>query len=262
MAKTLTIFKTHFIDESVISELDKLVRTADDSHDVILFLDNSKRIVDNAEEDVVIDLCVQDKQYKCFLYDENVHRKSGLPLFSDNLNNDDIGKILWYNSDYPFYLVYKYLPEYEYYWTIEYDVFCNDKDYKKFYAQYDSIQDDLIVTDYRVIGSENWHWKYYSEWLYENTKMYASLFPVVRLSNKAIDFLYKRRIEIGKLYEDLDKRGNRWIFCELFVPTELTNNGFKCSNLDEPNVRFLPVWNLNKQRVFENPDGKLYHPVK
>ena len=91
---------------------------------------------------------------------------------------------------------------------------------------------------------------------------YASFFPVVRLSSLAIDFLYKKRVEHSEIFERIkNNKLNRWINCELFVPTELLNNNFTGENIEQP-LRFSPEYDLNEERLFENQDNLIYHPVK
>ena len=53
----------------------------------------------------------------------------------------------------------------------------------------------------------------------------------------------------------------KWLNCEIFVPTELMNNNFNCDNIDEKNI-YINELNLNNDRIFENQDNLLYHPVK
>ena len=90
-----------------------------------------------------------------------------------------------------------------------------------------------------------------------------SFFPVIRLSGRAIDILKERRIEHGKIYKNFENDPNaRWIFCELFVPTELAKKGYSAKLLENQYLRFNPNFNFNKERVFEFPDYKLYHPVR
>ena len=188
-----------------------------------------------------------------------------LPKYAENGFTNDLSKVIWYNSDYPFYIIKKYFPDYDYYWAFEYDVFFNGKNYKPFFDKYDKRNEDLLSTLYRNVDNEDWFWKNGISWIYTDISLYGTLFPAVRLSAKAIDWLYKKRLEYGEIFSKLEPAAatkNRWLFCEIFTPTELKKNGFNCANIEEENVRYLPIYNLNTQRIFENPDNKLYHPVK
>ena len=82
------------------------------------------------------------------------------------------------------------------------------------------------------------------------------------MSANAIDFLYQQRLEHKKVFEISTDTKKRWFNCELFVPTELMNNGFSCEKIsDEKHVTLNPI-HLNDNRIFTMPDNHLYHPVK
>lgn len=263
--KTLACMRTHFIDASVISEYIKLHKATCANIDTVLFIDNHTGFIKPQNDYPIQTINFNGFDIKCFLFNQQIFEKFNLPFYTDNFDNSDIGMVMWYCSDYPLYIIKKYLPEYDYYWSIESDVFCNGDSYIPFFEKYKNDSCDLIIKDYRTLENttEKWFWKERSEWIYANTEKYASFFPVVRLSAKAADFLYVKRLEHSEAFESIkDDIRNRWIFCELFVPTELTANKFQCKNLNEENLRYQPNWNLNKQRIFEHPDFKLYHPVK
>ena len=264
--KTLIFMKTHFIDDAVLSEYKKLSNSLSENQDCILFIDNHTNFLNISETGTpIVNINIKNENIKCFLYDEKIQAEMNLTYYTDDIENKDLAKLMWYNSDYPFYIIKKYLPNYEYYWSIEYDVFCNGNSYEPFFSIYENNEDDLISQDYSstVDNDPIWHWINGTEWIYTKEEIHKAFFPVVRLSAKAIDFLYNRRIEHGRIFEKAKEKSNhRWIFCECFVATELYINGFKCSPILNQNIRFLPVYNLNKERIFENPDFKLYHPVK
>ena len=263
--KNLVFMKTHYIDDSVISEYKKLDKISSDKYDTILFIDNHTNFLNTKDNLPLKNITIDGVSIDCFVFNETVFQSCELPYYTDNPNNRDVGKIMWYNSDYPLYIIRKFLPDYDYYWSIEADVFCNGNSYEPFFKKYESDDSDLIIQDYRCFkdSDENWYWNPFSDWIYEGQTKYGSLFPVARLSGKAADFLYNRRKEHAKIFEEKSiLPSSRWIFCESFVATELSNNGFKCKNLGEDKLRYQPVYNLNKERIFENPDFKLYHPVK
>jgi hypothetical protein len=255
--------KTHFIDESVLSEYQKLEKSIPEGDGCVLFIDNHTNFIHVGNKIYLQEITFSGVTCKCFLYNSDIHDKSGLPLYSGKVEEfNNFSKAMWYNADYPFYIIQKYFPDFDYYWQIEYDVFCNGKTYKKFFNRNKKNKADLLCSQFRALENTVWGWKEKSDWVYKDAPTFGVFFPVVRLSKKAIEFLYNRRLEHSEIFKTVDKENNRWIFCELFVPTELQNNGFTCSNLDEPHLRFIPNWNFNKQRVFEHPDDMLYHPVK
>ena len=262
MARKLVFMKTHKIEPYVIIEYEKLRRSLNMFDDCWLFIDNSTEIIPPDNDIPTKIVGFNDVDLKCFFYNEYVHKQSNLPYFTDNKENNDCSKLLWYNGDYPFYYMRNYFPNFDYYWCTEYDVFCNGKSYKPFFNQFKKDNSDFIAAEYKVteLAPDT---LYDSEWVYGKDTHYQSFFPVIRLSGRAIDFLYRRRLEEGKFFEQIKSDPNvKWIYCEIFAPTELTRAGFKCKSLDTEHLRFSPDYNLSKERIFEHPDNKLYHPVR
>lgn len=259
MSKSLIMFRTHFLSDAIVGEFEKLRSSTD--NDCIIFYDNHNHDIVSNNNEPFCQITYKDYILPIFLFDTYMVTNLNLPLFSA-YGNDNISKVMWYNSDYPFYIIKNYYPSYDYYWQIEYDVFCNGNSYKPFFDRYNNSNADLLIGDYRNLKNNMWGWEAHSDWIYENnTEKYGSFFPVVRLSNNAIEFLYKRKLEHKSIFEKSTNPDKKWCFVEFFVPTELTNNGFLCENLNE-NLRYEPVYNLNIERIFEHPDFKLYHPVK
>lgn len=265
MKKTLIIFKTHFLSDYVLTEYLKVASGRPENSDIVLYIDNHKKWFDLGSTSAKTVFTFNNQQINCFLYDENMNSELMLPNYVENGFTNDIGSVIWHNSDYPFYVTKKYFPDYDYYWSFEYDVFFNGKNYRPFFDKYNNRNEDLLSTLYRNVDNEDWFWKDGIDWVYSDINLYGILFPAVRLSSKAIDWLLQKRLEYAEIYKNLTQpyiNKSRWLFCEIFVPTELANRGFSCANIEEENVRYLPIYNLNTQRIFENPDDKLYHPVK
>ncbi len=261
-SKTLAFISTHIINKAIISEYKKMAKVP--GLEVILVIDNTNLKYDIKERVTVKNFYNTD--VKCFFFDFDVHKDLGLPSISYYDKTDDFGQIMWYNADYRYYYVKKYFPDYDYYWQFDYDVFCNSNSYSSFFDKYENDCSDLLICNYRkVIKDGPWFWTTKLDWIYGNEiQLYRSLFPVCRLSAGAIDFLKEKRVEHKKIFfnSKLKKRKKRWLNCELFVPTELSNNGFCCAPIYEEFVRFSPEYDLSLDRIFEEPDGKLYHPVK
>lgn len=264
MSKTLVFMRTHIISKGVISEFLKLKNSTD--YDCILFIDNHKKIIPGDFNEPVQNLDFFDglvKDIKCFLFDENIFSSFKLPYYAKKNKKQSLSKIMWCCGDYTFYAIKKYFPEYDFYWHFDNDVFCNGKSYSDFFKRYENNNSDLLVNNLSKIDYDSTWWILgKSEWMYGVAEKYSSFFPIVRLSAPAIDFLYKKRIEHKEIFQKLKRsKKNRWINCELFVPTELLNNGFTGENIMQP-LRFLPEYDLNEDRIFETPDNLIYHPVK
>ena len=258
---TVIFFTTHKMNEAIISEFKKICKT--DGYDAILCLDNSSNSFSSESDSPIQELEFYGEKYKCFLFDENIHKSMNLPNYTCK-KDQSFKSIMWSNEDYRFYYIRKYFTNYDYYWQTEYDIFCNGS-YKLFFEKYKDDAADLIIQECALNSEktiEEWFWYKKTDWIYKNTKKYRNFFPIERLSARAIDFLYEKRLCHGKIFSQLnDKTDNRWINCEMFVPTELINNGFSYRYFEEY-LYYKPEIDLNNNRIFEKQDNRLYHPIK
>ena len=260
MYKTLAFISTHIINRAVISEYIKLSKVK-----------NCKCIlaIDNTNLNIQSNNSITEKEFygtkvTCFFFDKIVHNELNLPWYIQDQKTDNFSKIMWYNCDYRFYYVKKHFPDFDYYWQFEYDIFCNGTSYQTFFDKYSPQKHDLLILNFRkepINGS--WYWSNNTDWLYHHLPVYGSLFPIVRLTGNAVDYLYNQRIAQVNIYQNIeDTKANNWPYCELFVPTELVNHGFTAFGMKEPQITWDKEYDLNEDRLFEHPDNLLYHPVK
>ncbi len=258
--KTLLFISTHIINKAIINEYQKLSRIK--NCDTILAIDNTTLKLPVSQNSTVTKQNFYETDIKCFLFDQKVNESLGLPMLTAHTNKPEFKDVMWANADYRFIYVRKYFPNYDFYWQFDYDVYCNGNSYNSFLNKYQKNNDDLIICNFRPEShNSEWCWTHGVEWIYKNQPLYGSFFPVCRLSGKAIDFLYKKRMLHLDTYKEKYSEENKWPSCELFVPTELMNNGFSCSSINDPTIH-LNCYNFNNERFFEKPDNKLYHPVK
>ena len=267
----LILFTTHVINKAVISEYKKFLNIP--GYDCILVIDNEKLKLEPEysklpQQSINYKYVVQkeffDCNILCLLFDKSLHDKLKLPHYAKHFRNASFIWITWYNADYRFYYAKNFFPNYDYYWQFDYDVFMNGPSYKPFFDKYENNDEDLLITKYRPeTKNSSWMWTKNIDWIYDdNVQLYGSFFPISRLSNRAVDFLYKKRLEHAELFSKVEaSEDTHWVICEEFVPTELKLNGYTCGNIDEANVR-LKEYDLSEDRIFECPDNKLYHPVK
>ena len=255
--KTLMFLATHFIDENVISEYRKMKNTP--GVDAVLAIDNTNPKIEFQSR--VEDKIFFDTSCKCFFFDSKLHEEMQLPYITFN-GEKDFGGVMWHNGDYRFYYLRKNFPDYEFYWMMDYDLFCNAPTYEGFLDKFKNNYSDLLVKSFRISQKDSdWMWTHGLNWIYKDVEIYGSFYPVIRLSARAIDFLYKRRLEHKEIFKNSADKDKRWIHCEVFTPTELMNGGFSCENLEEKNVA-LKNFYLNDERFFLQTDNHLYHPVK
>lgn len=263
--KTLVIYKTHIINRHIFSEYKKIARSG---YDTLLVVDNRFNIFPYSGFDSGFTHW-NNIFLHYFLTCEKHYHDLNLPFISYRGFDDDLGMILWTNSDYTLYLVRNAFPNYKFYWQFDYDCYFNGKDYSDFFVNYENNSEDLLVCYFRESDAK-WYWHHKSNWIYENIKKYASFFPIVRLSAAACDFLYKQRLMHGKIFErlynsNIDKEQLRIIFSELFVPTELMKNNFSCAALQPmPGVIDKKTTNSDfyDKRKFLVHDNQMYHPIK
>lgn len=258
--KTFVFMVTHIITRGVVNEFKKLAMTS--GFDTILLIDNSNKILKNLPLNTQIELELFGNKINAFLFDKNIVNTINLPQYSQNSKRTNFSDLMWYNADYRFFMVRKYFQDYQFYWQFDYDVFFNGASYSKFFEKYNNSNIDLYISYINETKvNSDWEWTKRTEWIYDKINLYSSFFPASRLSGKAIDFLYEKRLTHKKIFEKSKTKNKRWINCELFVPTELINNGFKAERLNE-SLRFSPNYDLNEDRLFEKPDNILYHPIK
>lgn len=254
-------FSTHFVDKAIISEFRKIKNTP--NVDSILAIDNTSgefEFKNRVENRIFF-----GTSCNCFFFDSALNEEMKLPNFAyyERSYYENFGNVMWNNCDYKFYYVKKYFSEYDYYWQIEYDVFCNAATYESFLNRFAESRADLLITHFRVRKkSDSGAWTQGLDWIYDTEEIYGSIFPVVRMSANAIDFLYKRRLEHKEIFKNSTDENKRWVGNEIFAPTELMNNGFSCEKIEEPHIKAVPVIYLNDERFFLKPDNQLYHPVK
>lgn len=155
----------------------------------------------------------------------------------------------------------KFLPQYKFYFYIENDCYFNGK-YIEFFKLYAQNEADLLLTYCNEVSENSqWVWAQDIFWAYKNEKMQGCYFPLERLSGVAIDKLYQRRIKLGQKFMALDSNIKaQWLHCEIFVATEGKKQGFSIDSLHQK-ISGEEI-DLNNTRLFENPDNKMYHPIK
>ena len=196
--KTLMILATHFIDENVISEYRKMKNTP--GVDAVLAIDNTNPKIEfksRVETKIFFDTNV-----KCFFFDSALHNEFQLHHFIEN-GEQNFKKNMYENGDYRFYYFRKYFPDYDYYWMIDYDVFCNAENYAGFLEKFADNRADLLIQGLAETKKSDEGFHKNLDWLYnDEDKIYQGLFAVVRLSARAIDFLYRKRLEQTKLFKN------------------------------------------------------------
>jgi hypothetical protein len=236
MDDLIVAFRTHVWDETVAALAQRLYDSARGARFVVL-ADESKTELDT----------------DCFekISHNDDFTSLGLPNFPP-------GRVLWYNADYPLYILRRWFPQAAYFAMVEYDVAVNIDFYDLLRtAQRNSI--DLLAHS-TVYASRSWNW-YPTVAPYFDRPMSALLSTMI-ISARAIDALYARRLSLstGRTIEN----HSDWPFCEGFIPSVVSE--LPDSKIDYlSNYVAVPFYSWNGAIHLNAPEanmpGSLCHPV-
>lgn len=172
----------------------------------------------------------------------------------------------WLCGDYTLYAVRNAKPHYERYWLIEPDVRINAADLDAFFDRFAALSDDFLASR---LGNRTMEWWHHAAMAHFRPDVAGCLFPFVRVSGAAVDYLLQRRVEFSRQWRTARQNGSPipWPNDEAFVATELRHAGFACSDLNAHGHKVygsgfsvqVPVH--HHAHLFAQPDGLVYHPV-
>jgi hypothetical protein len=127
------------------------------------------------------------------------------------------GDVGWRCGDYGLYLARKQFPDETFFWMIEYDVRIGG-DPASLFAMFDPmVKVDLLAPCLRP-ADRTWFWEYTIA--ARGITVHRCLFPIVRVSARAIDYLAAKRVALARH----ERRRRAWPNDESFVATVLVNN--------------------------------------
>ncbi len=125
------------------------------------------------------------------------------------------GRVLWYNADYPLYALREQFPAASHYAMVEYDVGVNiDLAALMRHARETGI--DLLAHNFRE-PLPGWMWTKTAAAHF--ARPLQAFFPLLVISARGIDHLFKRRLEIRRNREPATDED--WPFCETFLPSAI-----------------------------------------
>lgn len=168
----------------------------------------------------------------------------------------------WQCGDYGYYLARRRFPEVKLFWMIETDVGFYGEDpgfFFRFFA--DQPEVDFIAGRLQPAG-QSWFWRNTARG--RDVSPFQCLFPVTRLSRRAIDAAFARRVEHGKRIS----RRLLWPNDEALVATTLVNGNFVTRDFND----FGPVFYTEATFYYGEPlngdclqlpaaDVHVVHPV-
>jgi hypothetical protein len=171
----------------------------------------------------------------------SVYRTTNKDLLALGLANAYAkGGLIWWNTDYPNYLLFQDRPDYDYYMFVEYDS-CVNLDLDQFLSQVAARHLDLVTLPTRQ-AKQTWYWTKFHEAVYPYDDIRGSLNCVSVYSRRAMELLFERRKAMAKAFEA--KTLTFWPGNEVFIPTEIARAGYAMASLEE----------------FGNADGYEWHP--
>jgi len=170
----------------------------------------------------------------------------------------------WRCGDYAYYVARQACPDYDFYWLTEPDVWVNTHDLPGFMASFDASDADFLASRLRPANA-GWDWHRTMADRY--AQVFACIFPITRLSGRAIDHLHAARRAARKPPSDAVFAS--WPNDEVFVATELMNHGFACADFNDVRPGSYTDHSLRTGLPHDRetlqtapPDGLIYHPVR
>jgi len=134
----------------------------------------------------------------------------------------------WLCGDYPYYIASRTRPDYDFYWLCEPDVYFSYRNPAEFFSNFESNSADFVAPWLTERG-ETWPWTKRAKIL--SQKVFGCIFPLTRLSNRAIGHLLAERRKLVEILGKLSDINNLWPNDESFVSTILMRDGFHCEDL-------------------------------
>jgi hypothetical protein len=170
----------------------------------------------------------------------------------------------WRCGDYAYYVARQSFPDYDFYWLTEPDVWVNTGDLPGFMASFAACGADFLASRLRA-ANPGWDW--YRTMADRYADVFACIFPITRLSGRAIDHLHAARRAARK--PPSDEVFASWPNDEVFVATELMNHGFAGADFNDVRPGSYTEHSLRTGLPHDRedllsgaPDGLIYHPVR
>jgi hypothetical protein len=170
---------------------------------------------------------------------------------------DPPGKVFWYSVDYPLYYFYRMNPSYDYYLMFEHDAVCN-LDIDEFVQAVDRDRVDYVAFP---LVPNGWPLRSGKDIYPDTFKLHQSLNCISLHSTRSVAFLLDRRQSLTRSYIAGDIPN--WPNNELFVSTEMHNNGFVVRALgDFGKVDRYDWWPPTHEDDLANLEDQAFlHPV-
>jgi hypothetical protein len=240
MTDTAILVRTHYVDDEVRALIASLAETS--LHPVFALVDESRARVEFG----------------------SIPKLSLGPDLAQSLGlYDGCQKLYWRCGDYGLYAARRALPAVARFWLIEPDVRIRLDRPGEFFDRYADDPADLIVSNLRP-AEPSWDW---GKTMDDGGPVWRCLFPLVRVTAKALDAMLEARREMGARFVAAGADSQFWPNDEVFTATTLMRQGFDCRDLNAAGEVYEPQsfgywWPLSDRQVRgEGREGFVYHPV-
>jgi hypothetical protein len=134
----------------------------------------------------------------------------------------------WLCGDYAYYIAQQAEPNFDFYWLCEPDVYFSYDSLGEFFSQFETNPADFLAPWFSE-RPNTWIWSKRAQVL--SPQVFGCLFPLTRLSNRAIGHLHKERRKLSTQLRGDREAIKKWPNDESFVSTVLVRDGFRCENL-------------------------------
>ena len=212
MARYAVLFKSHFWDDFVQRQLDRL-RTRVGRGDVFVFVDETKGLAADVRHDPAFVIRAREDDIE--------------PL---GLACIDHSSQFWFSADYALHLLTRRAPDYDAIVMVEFDAVVQ--------VDLDPLVDALERDGIDFVGQpildppiEQFHWLPSAAGIYDMADMRHWLTCVSVFSRRAAQGLFDRRLALSARYRAGEI--TTWPMCEIAIPTEMHLGGFRMRALEE-----------------------------
>jgi len=174
--------------------------------------------------------------------------------------------MMWRCGDYALYGALESIPNASFFWLVEPDVRIHSSHVKDFFdGSVDQSQIHFLTPWFSQAGPD-WMWhRTVKDYV---TNVYTCMMQLCRLSNSAVRYLFEKRVELGRLFQDKGIKATEWPNDEAFVAGMLAKGGFSIAPIHthSPDFKIAGSFSFTKPTGLTwlkstPPNDHLYHPV-
>ena len=234
MSKTIILLRTRWVDQNTTEFAQELAEAS--GHEVALVVD--ERLAEQPSS-TFTKISLNHESYESL----------GLYIPAD---------VAWKCGDYGLYLARRRFPDAERFWMFEDDVRISGSA-QRFFSELTEPDHDLLV-GWLEKAEPPWYWVSYAA--ARDAKPFACRFPVVRLSARTLDLLYRKRLAHSRRLN----RRRLWPNDETFVATTVMNSDLTAADFNDLGTPYYDRSTFNVTGLFTGPVGssgppRLLHPV-